>query len=262
MAATGKATPVVSLRARKQQCRNAAQRTRCEANRTDEGALSRRDALRLALGGSALLLQPSGSEAQKKGADVESYLPEPGDKPGWVRFEPGENKTPALRSGAVRPYKFDLPKDAGWKEQQVPNVLTGNYCQPKCDEPTTEVKFASEKEGALQVQIAPLFKVTSEPNPDIKEIGQPMDLVDSFGQYFTGSTIEKEDVIDARKVDKKGQTYYVYEIASPLAISGSHNYGAITFSGPVAVLCTVAASDSQWERAQDDLRKIVDSFEV
>lgn len=97
----------------------------------------------------------------------------------------------------------------------------GNYCQPKCAEPTTEVKFASEPEATLQAQIAPLFKVTSEPNPDMKEIGQPMGLVDSFGQYFTGSTIEREDVLDARRVDKKGQTYYVYEIASPLAISGS-----------------------------------------
>lgn len=52
---------------------------------------------------------------------MSTYLPEEANYPGWVRFSPDPNKTPALRSGAVRPYSLLLPKDGGWKEQGVPN---------------------------------------------------------------------------------------------------------------------------------------------
>lgn len=32
-------------------------------------------------------------------------------------------------------------------------AISGNYCQPKCDEPTTEVKFASADQGTLTVRL-------------------------------------------------------------------------------------------------------------
>lgn len=114
-----------------------------------------------------------------------------------------------------------------------------------------------------QIQIAPLFKVTSQPNPDIKSLGSPRDLVQSFGPYMTGSTIEDEDVIDARQFDKQdGQTFYLYEISSPFAISGSHNYGMLTFKGSVGILCSVACSEGQWNSHGQTVREMVESFEV
>ena len=95
--------------------------------------------------------------AAPQGTDISAYLPEDPSSPGWIRFRPDPNKTPALRSGAVRPYSLLLPRDGGWKEQSVPNgaplvepfllfppststsrpaslpaAISGNYCQPKC----------------------------------------------------------------------------------------------------------------------------------
>ena len=114
-----------------------------------------------------------------------------------------------------------------------------------------------------QIQIAPLFKVTSQPNPDIKSLGAPRDMVPSFGPYMTGSTIEDEDVIDASQFDKQGgQTFYSYEISSPYAISGSHNYGVLTFKGSFGILCSVACSEGQWNSHEKELREMVNSFEV
>jgi len=71
------------------------------------------------------------------GADVSAYLPDAPGQPGFVRFVPGPSKTPALRSGTIdpaAPYTFNLPKDGRFKEAKVANAISGNYCQPRCDE--------------------------------------------------------------------------------------------------------------------------------
>lgn len=55
-----------------------------------------------------------------------------------VLFVPTQAKTPALRAGTVdsaNPYKFALPPQM--VEQKVANIASGNYCQPRCDEPWT-----------------------------------------------------------------------------------------------------------------------------
>jgi hypothetical protein len=55
-----------------------------------------------------------------------------------VLFVPTKAKTPALRAGTVdaaNPYKFALPPQM--VEQKVANISSGNYCQPRCDEPWT-----------------------------------------------------------------------------------------------------------------------------
>jgi hypothetical protein len=136
--------------------------------------------------------------AAPQGTDISAYLPDDPSSPGWIRFRPDPNKTPALRSGAVRPYSLLLPRDGGWKEQSVPNgapfgsflrglpphalppspqpspattaspsaQFTSPRCAltterrsapnlrlaPRCDEPTTEVKFASADEGTLSAR--------------------------------------------------------------------------------------------------------------
>lgn len=53
------------------------------------------------------------------------------------------------RAGNVPPYSFYLPPT--WYQQRIANILSGNYCQPKCAEPWIEVKFENPKQGTLQV---------------------------------------------------------------------------------------------------------------
>lgn len=50
--------------------------------------------------------------------------------PSYVIFKPTPNQTPALRAGNLSPYQFWIPPS--WKEARVANILSGNYCQPKC----------------------------------------------------------------------------------------------------------------------------------
>lgn len=95
----------------------------------------------------------------------------------------------ALRAGTVdrdNPYRFALP--SSWRENQVPlllryaiavpeplrpgcgswasrqlgtrdkqvaNIQSGNYCQPRCAEPWTEVIFTDPAEGKVQVPPLP-----------------------------------------------------------------------------------------------------------
>lgn len=59
----------------------------------------------------------------------------------------------ALRAGTVdreNPYRFSLP--SSWRENQVANIQSGNYCQPRCAEPWTEVIFTNLSEGKVQVR--------------------------------------------------------------------------------------------------------------
>lgn len=56
-------------------------------------------------------------------------------------------------AGNVSPYSFVLPPT--WIQQRIANILSGNYCQPKCAEPWIEVKFEDPKQGVLQVQPTP-----------------------------------------------------------------------------------------------------------
>eukprot|EP00959_Pyramimonas_sp_CCMP1952_P054941 1148378-Pyramimonas_sp.AAC.1 len=50
-------------------------------------------------------------------------------------------------------------------ELPVANAVSGNYCQPRCDEPTTEVKFGSASAGNVQSQLPTLMGRTSAENP-------------------------------------------------------------------------------------------------
>lgn len=52
---------------------------------------------------------------------------------------------------------------------QVANAISGNYCQPRCDEPTTEVLFQSGTQGKISLIISPLTKVTRLIEPSIDQ---------------------------------------------------------------------------------------------
>lgn len=79
--------------------------------------------------------------------------------------EPCFSPPQALRAGTVdpsKPYRFAIPP--AWSEQRVNNTASGNYCQPRCDEPWTEVVFANDAEGRLELIVAPLKKLTPRVN--------------------------------------------------------------------------------------------------
>eukprot|EP00854_Cymbomonas_tetramitiformis_P032330 gene32330-40969_t len=120
--------------------------------------------------------------AQATGMEGEYYL-----------YVPRADRTPALRAGTLSPYQFGIPP--GWKEDPVANAISGNYCQPRCDEPTTEVKFSYPAEGSCQVIIAPLVKLTRQKRPSIDEVGPLDGIIASVGPYITGDFVEPEDVI-------------------------------------------------------------------
>ena len=158
---------------------------------------------------------------------------------------------PSVRRGCAR------------QESKVANAISGNYCQPRCDEPTTEVIFQSGRQGKVSVIISPLTKVTRLVNPSVADVGTPEELITSFGPYITGDTIDTaNDVVSASQQSEDGQTYYLYELFTPTALSGAHNVASLTFKGGVSVLCVASANEKQWEGAADDLKAIVKSFRI
>lgn len=131
------------------------------------------------------------------------------------------------------PYRFALPPT--WREQQVANIQSGNYCQPRCAEPWTEVIFSDSTEGRAQVPplvanssqthqgctlfnavwspvcawsrqsfkwrclaqilVSPLLRLTNASEAKIEDIGPPAGLLNSLGSYITGTNLEEEDVV-------------------------------------------------------------------
>lgn len=103
--------------------------------------------------------------------------------------------------GNVQPYQFILPPT--WKQTRIANILSGNYCQPKCAEPWVEVKFEDEKQGKVQVVASPLIRLTNKPNASIEEIGSPERVIASLGPFVTGNSYDSDELIQT-SVDKRG----------------------------------------------------------
>lgn len=101
----------------------------------------------------------------------------------------------------MQPYEFILPPT--WKQTRVANILSGNYCQPKCAEPWVEVKFEDEKQGKIQVVASPLIRLTNKPNASIEEIGSPEKLIASLGPFVTGNTYDPDELLET-SVEKGG----------------------------------------------------------
>lgn len=104
--------------------------------------------------------------------------------------------------GNVQPYQFILPPT--WKQTRIANILSGNYCQPKCAEPWVEVKFEDEKQGKVQVVASPLIRLTNKPNASIEEIGSPERVIASLGPFVTGNSYDSDELIQT-SVDKRGE---------------------------------------------------------
>jgi len=236
-------------------------------NQAQEVALPRRSALMLTALSTSLAgvegAQAGNSFEAGDGAQVEMYLPKTDD--GYYTYKVKTSRTPALRAEAVDPYQFDMP--AGWKEQPVSNAISGNYCQPRCDEPTTEVKFSSPSQGSLQVIIAPLTKLTRDRSndPPIDTIGDLAGVLASIGPYITGAFVAEEDVASMKEiVDEKKRKYFVYELNSPYALNGTRSVSCVSTSKTDLVMIVVSCSERQWNTAgvEEKLRRTAESFRV
>lgn len=198
------------------------------------------------------------SEARE--VEVGSYLPPSPTDPSFVVFKASPKDTPALRAGNVQPYQFLIPPT--WKQSRVANILSGNYCQPKCAEPWVEVKFEDEKQGKIQVVASPLIRLTNKPNASIEEIGDPEKVIASLGPFVTGNSYDPDELLET-SVEKRGQqTYYKYVLETPFALTGSHNLAKATAKGSTVVLFVASANDKQWSTSQKTLKAMLDSFEV
>ncbi|KAI9392034.1 hypothetical protein POPTR_006G034300v4 [Populus trichocarpa] len=205
-----------------------------------------------------LIKAPPSSEARE--IEVGSYLPPSPTDPSFVLFKASSKDTPALRAGNVQPYQFILPPS--WKQTRVANILSGNYCQPKCAEPWVEVKFEDEKQGKVQVVASPLIRLTNKPNATIEEIGNPEKLIASLGPFVTGNSYDPDELLET-KIEKFGdQTYYKYMLETPFALTGTHNLAKATAKGSTVVLFVASANDKQWQASEKTLKAILDSFQI
>ncbi|XP_057770448.1 psbP domain-containing protein 6, chloroplastic isoform X1 [Salvia miltiorrhiza] len=162
--------------------------------------LSRREFLNGSATLLPLLISPPPPSLARE-VEVGSYLPPSPADPSFVLFSATSKDTPALRAGNVEPYKFMLPPT--WKQMRIANILSGNYCQPKCAEPWIEVKFEDEKQGKVQVVASPLIRLTNKPNATIEEIGTPDKVIASLGPFVTGNTLDPDELVEA-SIEKRG----------------------------------------------------------
>ncbi|OAY40152.1 psbP domain-containing protein 6, chloroplastic isoform X1 [Manihot esculenta] len=209
---------------------------------------------------SPLILIKETAISEAKEVEVGSYLPPSSSDPSFVLFKATPKDTPALRAGNVQPYQFILPPT--WKQTRVANILSGNYCQPKCAEPWVEVKFEDEKQGKVQVVASPLIRLTNKPNASIEEIGSPEKLIASLGPFVTGNSYDPDELLET-SIEKLGdQTYYKYVLETPYALTGTHNLAKATAKGSTVVLFVASANDKQWQTSEKTLKAILDSFQL
>lgn len=121
-------------------------------------------------------------------------------------------------AGNVQPYEFIIPPT--WKQTRVANILSGNYCQPKCAEPWVEVKFEDEKQGKVQVVASPLIRLTNKPDATIEDIGSPEKVIASLGPFVTGNTFDSDELLES-SIEKHGNqtvTFFLIFFLSLLLI--------------------------------------------
>ena len=235
---------------------------RCSAAHSadDRVSLTRRGVLSTTLVASLLPAFAADAGEVSDSKMVGAYLPEAASEPGFYAFVASSTRTPALRAGALNPYRVNIP--AQWKEAPVSNARSGNYCQPRCDEATTEVQFTDPGSGVLQLIIIPTTKLLIAKNePTIEDVGEIYGILDAISPAITGSVaVEREEVQSATSVAIDGKSYYKYELLTPFADAGVHSLSVVSTNKNYVFIATIGASEKQWARAEGELRKIVDSF--
>ena len=206
---------------------------------------------------------PLASAIAEKPVEVSSYLPSAPGLSGFFEFVPSEAETPAIRAGTISRYRFAMP--GTWIRRTVANILSGNYCQPRCDEPWTEVLFSGPQEGSLQVIVAPLNKLSRSSlsaGQSIDTVGTLDGIINALGPNITGNTIEEEEVVRAESKKIDGLTYYWYTLDTPYAKTGQRQVASITAKDDAVFVMAVSCTQKQWERNEDKLKTIAESFRV
>lgn len=186
-------------------------------------AFSRRDALFSAAAAASALSAVSSSlltplpALAGDAAAVGTYLPKSSTIEGFSHYQPSNTETPSIRAGVIKAdptrgfYSFDLP--SSWRPQKMANVLTGNFCMPRCDEPWTECIFADPGEGSVKVVVSPLRRLTNKASVAISDVGPPAAIISSLGSFVTGNQPpEEEEVVRASKEDGVSGPVYTYEV--------------------------------------------------
>jgi len=204
------------------------------------------------------------------GIPVGQYLPPSPSQNGMVRFTPSKDSTPSIRGRVLNPFSYNLDLPPSWKAITVGVIQTGDFCQPKCDEPWTEVKFEGKGAGKAKVMMVPTFRLTNIEKPTIEQVGDPDEVIQKIGPFVTGDYYDAEDMPTETEVIKEnGRTYYLYNIDSPGAVNGPHNVAMVTtIEGPTskdryhAIMVVGSATNSEWDGGKQDLLNVAKSFRL
>jgi len=190
----------------------------------------------------------------------------PSNKEGYVIYTPDSRATPSIRAGVIQAdpsyYSFELP--AGWQEGTILNILSGNFCMPRCDEPWIETLWESKEDGFCQLVVSPLYRLVSKANATLQDLGSPEQVIESVGAFVTGNYLDSVEDVTSMGVEKlsDGREYYLYELYAPYAKTGSHFGAAVTVKGDLVYLFVVGGSDRQWAKSEDQLKYILKSFKA
>ena len=170
------------------------------------------------------------------------------DKDGYVTYTPDSRSTPAIRAGVINPdyYSFELP--GTWSEGTILNILSGNFCMPKCDEPWIETIWESKTEGFCQLVVSPIYRLVSKSNATVRDFGAPEGVIESVGAFVTGNYLDSVEDVTAISTEtfRDGREYYTYELYAPYAKTGSHFGAAVTVKNDLVYLFVVGGNDKQW----------------
>lgn len=143
------------------------------------------------------------------------------------------------------------------------NVLTGNFCMPRCDEPWTECIFADPAEGSVKVVVSPLRRLTNRASAAISDVGPPAAIISSLGSFVTGNQPpEEEEVVRASREEGASGPVYTYEINAPYGLTGPHHLVSVTTRADLAYIFVVSATEKQWAKARGTLEKVAKSFQA
>ena len=171
-----------------------------------------------------------GGCAEAKGPATRSaggFCP-PAATSGFVVYTPDSRATPSIRAGVIKPefYSFELPPS--WVEGTILNILSGNFCMPRCDEPWYEVLWESKDEGRAKLVVSPLYRLISKSAATLQDLGPPEQVVERIGPFITGNYLDSTDDVVAMDTERfaDGRTYYTYELITPYAKDAPHSYAA------------------------------------
>ena len=125
--------------------------------------------------------------------------------------------------------------------------------------------FQGKGEGSLQVIVSPLNKLRRTPlaaGESIDQVGTMDGIINALGPNITGNTIEEEEVVVAESKTLDGQTYYWYTLDTPYAKTGQRQVASITAKDDAVFVMAVSCTQKQWERNEDKLKTIAESFRV